>query len=86
MLVLHTSTLRYSETSLCLIACMRPELVCAECCDIHAVFVPLSASLVACRLRHPSSSVNSFTSTHRGGGALPTCNVSQTFSFVALAA
>ena len=44
--VLHASTLRFSETSLCSIACMRPELVCAECCDIHAVFVPLSASLV----------------------------------------
>ena len=35
--VLHTSTLRYSETSLCLIPCLRLELVGAECCDIHAV-------------------------------------------------
>ena len=48
--VRHTSTLRYSETSLCSIACMRPWLVCAECCDIHAVL---------CRQRHLSSSVNS---------------------------
>ena len=75
--VLHTSTLRFSETSLCSIACMRPELVSAECCDIHAVFVPLSASLVACRLRDLSNSVNSFTFAHRGGGALTMCNVSQ---------
>ena len=66
-----------SETLRCSIACMRPELVCAECCDIHAVFVPLSASLVACRLRHLSSSVNSFTNAPRGGGALPMCNASQ---------
>ena len=50
-------------------ACMRPELVCAECCDIHAVFVPLSASLVACRLLHLSSSVNSLTHAHRGSVA-----------------
>ena len=57
--VLHTSTLRFFVTSLCSTLCMRPELVCAECCDIHAVFVPLSASHVACRLRHISSSVNS---------------------------
>ena len=55
--------------------------------------VPLSASLVACRLRHLSSSVNSFTSAYRGGGASPMCNVSEfslqffcTFSLVALAA
>ena len=58
--VLHTSTLRFFETSLCSTACMRPELVCAECCDIHAAFVPLPASLVACRLRHPSCSVPAF--------------------------
>ena len=75
--VLYTSTLRFSETSLCSTACMRPELVYAECCDIHAVFVPLSASLVACGLRHLSSSVNSLTHAHRGSGALPMCNVSQ---------
>ena len=75
--ILHTSALRFSDTLLCSIACMRPELVCTECCDIHAVFVPLSATLVACRLRHLSSSVNSFTCAHRGGGALPMCNVSQ---------
>ena len=56
---------------------MRRELVCAECCDIHAVFVPLSASLVACRLRHLSSSVNSLTQAYRGGEALTMCNVSQ---------
>ena len=72
-----------SETSLCSIACMRPV----------QFFVPLSASLVACRLRHLSSSVSSFTHAHRGGGALPMCNVSQLsllffriFSLVALAA
>ena len=64
--VLHTSSLRYSETSLRLIPCFRPELIGAECCDIHAVFEPLSASLVACRLWHLSSSVNSFTYAHRG--------------------
>ena len=75
--VLHTSMLRFFETSFCPIVCMRPELVCAECCDIHAVFVPLSASLVARRLRHLSSSVNSITHAHRGGGALPMYNVSQ---------
>ena len=34
--VLYTSTLRYAETSFCLIPCLRPELVGAECCDIHA--------------------------------------------------
>ena len=34
--VLHTSTLRYSETSLCLIPCLRPELIGAECRDVHA--------------------------------------------------
>ena len=64
------------KTSLCSTACMRPELVCAEYCDIHTVFVILSASLVACRLQHLSSSVNSLTSTHRGSGM---CNVSQLF-------
>ena len=46
-----------SETSLCSIACMRPELVCAECCDIDAAFgatlsvtrcVPTAASLKFC--------------------------------------
>ena len=75
--VLHTCTLRFFETSLCSTVCMRPGLVCAECCDIHAVFVPLSASLVACRLRPLSSSVNSLTYAYRGGGALTMCYVSQ---------
>ena len=32
-----------SENSLCLIPCLRPEWIGAECCDIHAVLGPPSA-------------------------------------------
>ena len=51
--VLHTSTLRFFETSLCSTACMRPELVVLNAVRFMQFFVPLAASLKFCEQSYP---------------------------------